>query len=103
MKLRPFGLSVVTLAVWLGGAAQLSAQIRTPEAKAPGGGHLETTYRVGVVTPPLPKPKFTLMDTSRTPFDFCSETQGYVTILVFRYTHSPDVCTIQMYVVASAL
>src|SRR5256885_2112732 len=49
---------------WLGGAAQLSAQIQTPEAKAPGGGHLETTYRGGVVTPPMPKPKFTLMNTS---------------------------------------
>ena len=103
MKLRPLCLSVVTLAVWLGGAAQLSAQIQTPEAKAPGGGHLETTYRGGVVTPPMPKPKFSLMDTSGTPYDFWSETQGYVTILVFGYTHCPDVCPMHMAAVASAL
>jgi protein SCO1 len=103
VKLRQFRLCFVTSALWLGGTVQLSAQMQTPEAKTPGEGHLETTYRGGLVTPPMPKPKFTLTDTSGTPFDFWSETRGYVTILVFGYTHCPDVCPMHMAVVASAL
>ena len=38
----------------------------------------------------MPKPKFTLTDTSGTPFDFWSETQRYVTLLFFGYTHCPE-------------
>ena len=60
-------------------------------------------YHGGVVTPPLSKPKFVLTNTSGAPFDFWVETQGYVTLLFFGYTHCPDVCPLQMANVASSL
>jgi protein SCO1/2 len=55
------------------------------------------------VTPPLPKPRFTLTDTSGAPFDFWSKTQGYVTLLFFGYTYCPDVCPLHMAYIAKAL
>jgi len=103
VPLRRFHFVWLLLALWLDGTAQLRAQIPTSEAKAPGGGHLETTYRGGLVTPPMPKPKFTLTDTSGVPFDFWSETKGYVTLLFFGYTHCPNVCPMHMAFIASAL
>jgi protein SCO1/2 len=55
------------------------------------------------VTPTLPKPKFTLTDTSDAPFDFWAETQNYVTLLFFGYTHCPDECPLHMANIASSL
>ena len=60
-------------------------------------------YRGGLVSPPLPKPSFTLTDTSGAPFDFRTRTDGYVTLLFFGYTHCPDMCPLQMFTVAKAL
>lgn len=60
-------------------------------------------YRGGMVSPPLPKPKFTLTDTSSAPFDFASKTRGYTTLLFFGYTNCPDMCPMQMHVIAQAL
>jgi len=76
---------------------------KQPEVKESGGGRPEAAYRGGVVTPPIPKPKFTLRDTSGNPFDFWIETKGYVTLLFFGYTHCPDVCPTHMAFLASAL
>jgi protein SCO1/2 len=64
---------------------------------------LEPAYMGGLVTPPLPKPKFTLTDTSGTPFDFWSKTQGYVTLLFFGYARCPDQCPLHMENIATAL
>lgn len=61
------------------------------------------SYRGGLVTPPLPKPKFTLTDTSATSFDFWKKTDGYVTLLFFGYTRCPDVCPLHMANIAAAL
>lgn len=61
------------------------------------------TYRGGLVSPPLPKPKFVLTDTSGTSFDFLARTRGYVTLLFFGYTHCPDMCPLQMHMIAEAL
>jgi len=55
------------------------------------------------VTPPLPKPEFTLSDTSGAPYDLWSRTQGYVTLLFFGYTYCPDECPLQMGNIAAAL
>ena len=61
------------------------------------------SYRGGLVTPPLPKPRFTLTDTSGVPFDFWAKTQGYVTLLFFGYTRCPDECPLHMSNVAGSL
>lgn len=63
---------------------------------------VKADYRGGLVSPPLPKPKFTLTDTAGAPFDFAPKTQGYVTLLFFGYTHCPDMCPLQMSMIAQA-
>ncbi|HEY1496002.1 MAG TPA: SCO family protein [Candidatus Solibacter sp.] len=61
------------------------------------------TYRGGVVTPPLPKPRFVLADTSGAAFDFRQRTDGYVTLLFFGYTNCPDQCPMHMANLGAAL
>src|SRR5262245_49298085 len=61
------------------------------------------TYRGGLVTPPLPKPKFVLTDTSCALFDFWNRTQGAVILLFFGYTYCPDQCPIHMANIGEAL
>jgi protein SCO1 len=61
------------------------------------------TYRGGLVTPPLPKPSFSLTTTSGDKFDFRSKTDGYVTLLFFGYTSCPDVCPLHMSNIGTAL
>jgi protein SCO1 len=65
-------------------------------ADAHQGGRAEATYHGGLVTPPLPKPRFILTDTAGARFDFRSRTDGYVTLLFFGYTNCPDVCPTHM-------
>src|ERR1700722_4377467 len=82
------------------GSAQAPKNAQLGPAPASGA---ESKYRGGLVSPPLPKPKFTLTDTSGAPFDFALKTQGYATLLFFGYTHCPDMCPLQMYMIADAL
>ncbi len=63
----------------------------------------EATYRGGLVTPPLLKPRFVLTDTSGAPFDFWNRTQGSVTLLFFGYTYCPDQCPTHMANIGGAL
>ena len=60
-------------------------------------------YRGGVVSPPLPKPRFVLTDTSGAPFDFQERTNGYVTLLFFGYTYCPDQCPMHLANLAAGL
>ena len=76
----------------------------------PRGGHAsiasqgkEPAYRGGLVTPPLPKPRFVLTDTSGAPFDFWTRTSGSVTLLFFGYTSCPDQCPMHMSNIGVAL
>ncbi len=55
------------------------------------------------LSPPKEKPDFTLTDTQGRPFDFRKETDGYVTLLFFGYTHCPDVCPVHMANIAQTL
>ncbi len=55
------------------------------------------------MTPPLPKPSFTLTDTAGAQFDFRAKTDGYVTLLFFGYTHCMDICPMQMGYLAGAM
>jgi protein SCO1/2 len=61
------------------------------------------SYTGGLVTPPLPKPRFVLADTSGRRFDFSEETKGYVTLLFFGYTFCPDQCPMHMANIGAAL
>jgi protein SCO1/2 len=63
----------------------------------------EATYRGGLVTPPLPKPRFVLTDTSGAPFDFWQRTRGSVTLLFFGYTYCPEQCPLHMATLGAAL
>jgi protein SCO1/2 len=56
-----------------------------------------------VLDPPLAKPGFVLTDTAGEPFDFASETDGYVSLLYFGYTHCPDICPSHMADLAAVL
>ena len=60
-------------------------------------------YRGALVTPPLPKPRFVLTDTSGAPFDFWDRTRGSVTLLFFGYTNCPDQCPLHMATIGLAL
>jgi protein SCO1/2 len=53
--------------------------------------------------PPRPKPEFVLTATNGRPFDFRRETDGYLTLLFFGYTHCPDVCPVHMSNLAAVL
>jgi len=87
MNLRFFCLCVVVLALSQGDHAFTAGP----------------TYRGGLVTPPLPKPRFTLTDTSGAPFDFWRQTDGYVTLLFFGYTRCPDECPMHVSNIAQGL
>src|SRR6266852_2395811 len=93
MKLRFLCAGFVILGLLRGDTESLGAQ--RPE-KAPDQSAAREPYRGGLVTPPLPKPRFTLTDTSEAPFDLGLKTQGYVTLLFFGYSNCPDMCPLQM-------
>src|SRR5262252_8565325 len=61
------------------------------------------SYRGGLVSPPLPKPRFVLTDTSGAAYDFWAKTQGSITLLFFGYTNCPDQCPMHMMNIGSAL
>lgn len=101
---RSRGLSHGGLIVVLAVAAALlvaacgsRAEPATP-ALDPGGG-----YRGTVLTEPIPKPSFTLLDTSGAFYDFAAQTDGYLTFVFFGYTYCPDVCPDHMANIAAAL
>ena len=48
------------------------------------------------IRPPLPKPDLVLQTTDGAPFDLKRETDGYLTLLFFGYTHCPDLCPVQL-------
>jgi protein SCO1/2 len=60
-------------------------------------------YRGGLVTPPIPKPRLILTDTSGAAFDVWNRTQWVVTLLFFGYTNCPDQCPMHMSNIGTAL
>jgi protein SCO1/2 len=102
MKLRFLFAGFVVLGLLRVHGEGLGAQRpeKAPEQSAARSG---SQYRGGLVTPPLPKPRFTLTDTSGAPFDFWAKTQGSVTLLFFGYTRCPDECPLHMANVAQSL
>jgi protein SCO1/2 len=96
-----FGRCLFGLLLWAATVAGVLAQApsNAPVRAAAG----KADYHGGMVSPPLRKPIFTLTDTSGKPFDFHDKTQSYVTLLFFGYTHCPDMCPMQMDMIANAL
>ena len=103
MKLRSLVGCFVILAFVLGTIDYQLAAAGPQRQPAPPQAAVGASYHGGLVTPPLPKPKFTLTDTSGAPFDFWLETQSYITLLFFGYTHCPDECPLHMANIASSL
>ncbi len=74
-----------------------------------GGGTSEPSigtsggYRGAPLTSALPKPGFTLLDTSGAFFNLSAETEGYITLLYFGYTYCPDICPDHMANIAAVL
>lgn len=91
---------VLALALMVRGPAWAQAAKAAPEPARDV--RADATYHGGLVSPPLPKPRFTLTDTSGAPFDFRAQTEGYVTLLYFGYTHCPDMCPLEMSTIAKA-
>src|SRR5689334_13939309 len=89
MNLRSFWWCIAVLGL-IGTAAGQERRDRSISGAA------QTKYRGGLVTPPLPKPKFVLTDTSGGQFDFRKRTEGSVTLLFFGYTYCPDQCPMHM-------
>ncbi len=87
----------------IGSVSCASAQGKPYETGPARTDRADKTYRGGMISPPQPKPEFTLTDTSGAAFDLKAKTQGYVTLLFFGYTHCPDMCPLQMYMIAHAL
>jgi protein SCO1/2 len=67
------------------------------------GGTETTGFRGATINPPMPKPDFTLTDTSGEPFDIVEETEGYITLLYLGYTNCPDICPTHMLDIAKTL
>ncbi|GAB2468858.1 SCO family protein [Jatrophihabitans fulvus] len=61
------------------------------------------TYLGAGLTPPQPRPSFTLTDTAGKKFAFGTATSGRPTLLFFGYTNCPDVCPTTMADVQAAL
>jgi protein SCO1/2 len=55
------------------------------------------------ILPPLPKPDLVLETTEGKRFDLKAETEGYLTLLFFGYTHCPDLCPVQLANIAAAM
>lgn len=85
------------------GARHLAGAQGSAKTPAPPAAASKEQYRGGLVTPPLPKPHFTLTDTTGAPFDFWAKTQGQVTLLFFGYSRCPDECPMHMSNVAKTL
>jgi protein SCO1/2 len=95
-------LLVLLLAIE-GAAHHVSAQGSGATAEPAQKARPDATYRGGLIEPPLPKPRITLTDTSGAVFDLTAKTQGYVMLLYFGYTNCPDMCPLEMSMIAKAL
>lgn len=62
-----------------------------------------TTLNGWLIADPVPKPDFTLSDTSGDAFSFVNDTEGFVTLLFFGFTNCPDICPVHLANVGAVL
>jgi protein SCO1/2 len=96
------------LAVVLGCAVAVSGCTGNGKAdsaptRAELNGHTDGTYQGVGLTPPQPRPQFTLIDTAGKPFKFGTDTAGKPTLLFFGFTNCPDVCPTTLADIANGL
>jgi protein SCO1 len=74
------------------------------EASSCSGTRVEPAeFRGTLLSQPMAKADFTLTDTDGKPFRFREQTDGFLTLLFFGYTHCPDVCPVHMANLATVL
>jgi protein SCO1/2 len=93
---QTLGLAVLVASIATGVPACSTAGQPEREASAP-------ELRGQLIPEPLPRPDFTLLDTSKEPYDFRAQTDGQLTLLFFGYTYCPDVCPLHMANIAEVL
>ncbi|HEU4647880.1 MAG TPA: SCO family protein [Gemmatimonadales bacterium] len=81
---------------WLALRAALGLLLGAAGCKAAASPATRAELHGAQLTPPKPKPDFTLTSFDGKPFHFRQETDGYLTLLFFGYTHCPDVCPVHM-------
>jgi protein SCO1/2 len=107
-RLRAAGAALaVVLAVLLTGCGSegASGPVATTAQPRPSelNDHTDSTYQGLGLTPPRPRPQFSLTDTAGREFRFGTETAGKPTLLFFGYTNCPDVCPTTLADIANGL
>jgi protein SCO1/2 len=104
LRLSVVGAAVLAVAVLAGcssGGSKPSASVSASASEL--NDHTDQTYSGLGLTPPQPRPQFTLTDTADKQVKFSTLTDGKPTILYFGYTNCPDVCPTTMADIAIAL
>jgi len=94
------GLRACLGTVLLAAIAGCGGRDARSETEAGAGSH---GLRGRVLPGAIPKPDVVLTDQRGNPFDLRRETDGYLTLLFFGYTHCPDVCPIHMATLAAVM
>ena len=87
MKLRVAAVALVLVLAGCGSSAGGAAHPSDLNDNTGGG-----KYAGVGLTPPLPRPQFTLTDTADKTYSFGQRTDNKTTLLFFGYTRCPDVC-----------
>ncbi len=100
MALSGLALGAVVLLTGCGGDSKASS---ASPVRSELNDHTNPSYSGMGLTPPQPRPQFTLTDVAGKPFKFGSATAGKLTLLYFGYTNCPDVCPTTLADVTQAL
>lgn len=93
----------VAIIVGVVAALVVAAASSDDDDDSAAGGGTDDGWHGAVLGDPMPRPDFTLTDTSGKPYDFREETNGELTLLFFGYTNCPDICPMTMATLTQAL
>jgi protein SCO1 len=100
---RSSALGLLVVVVALAGCSSSGSSTAPQSSASELNDHTDATYAGLGLTPPQPRPQFTLTDTAGKPYRFGQATAGKPTLLYFGYTHCPDVCPTTMADISQAL